>query len=102
MNATNLIEVYYDRIRESGSELANRIIREVYDISPISVIETLTRDIVRESAFLKSTGKMSFADSVLVATAKCTDATIVTCDHVELTHIEQQGIATFLWIRPNF
>ena len=102
MNAANLIEVYYDRIRESGSELANAIIREIYNASPIIIIETLTRDIVQEAAILKSTGKMSFADSILVATAKCTNAIIVTCDHVELAHIEQQGVLPFLWIRPQF
>ena len=100
MNAANLIEVYYDRIREAGSALADAIIREIYDTSPISIIETLTPAIVREAAYFKSTGKMSFADSILVATARCTGATLVTCDHAELKPVEGQGQIPFLWIRP--
>lgn len=100
MNAVNLIEVYYNRLRKAGFELADTIIQEIYNTSPISVIEELSPDIVRETAYFKSTGKMSFADSILIATAKCTGATVVTCDHVELNPIEQQTRIPFLWIRP--
>jgi predicted nucleic acid-binding protein len=102
MNAANLIEVYYDRIREIGTEQADAVIREIYDIFPISIIETLNPAIVRESARLKALGKMSFADTILVATAHYNGATIVTCDHVELEPVEKQGIVPFLWIRPQF
>ena len=99
MNAANLVEVYYDRIRKVGSGEADATIRDIYDTFPVSIIATITPTIAREAAYFKSTGKMSFADSILVATAKCTGATVVTCDHVELEHIEQQGQIPFLWIR---
>jgi len=99
MSAANLIEVYYDRIRVHGHELADAIIRGIYEDSPISVIEELTTAIVRETAYFKAAGKMSFADSILAATARCTGATIVTCDHVELEPVERQGEIPFLWIR---
>lgn len=102
INAANLVEVYYDRIRINGSKLADKIINEIYDTFPVTIIETNTSAIVREAAYYKSTGKMSFADSILVATAKCTGATVVTCDHVELKPVEQQGQIPFLWIRPQF
>ena len=102
MNAANLIEVYYDRIREIGTEQADAVIREIYDSFPISIIETLNPSIVREAARLKALGKMSFADTILVATAHYNGATIVTCDHVELEPVEKQGIIPFLWIRPQF
>jgi predicted nucleic acid-binding protein len=102
MNAANLIEVYYDRIREVGTEQADAAIREIYDTFPISIIETLNPAIVREAARLKALGKMSFADTILVATAHYTGATIVTCDHVELEPVEQQEHIPFLWIRPQF
>jgi len=102
MNAANLIEVYYDRIREIGSEEADDAIRNIYDDSPISIIEENSPAIVREAAYFKATGKMSFADAILVATARCTGATVVTCDHVELEPIEQQTQIPFLWIRPQF
>jgi len=100
MNAANLIEVYYDRIRVVGTEQADAVIQDIYDTFPISIIETLTPDIVREAARLKAAGKMSFVDTILVATAVCTGATVVTCDHVELESVEKQGIVPFLWIRP--
>jgi predicted nucleic acid-binding protein len=102
MNAANLIEVYYDRIRKIGTERADAIIQDIYDTFPISIIENLNPAIVREAARLKATGKMSFADTILVATARCTGATIVTCDHVALEPVEQQGHIPFLWIRPQF
>jgi predicted nucleic acid-binding protein len=101
MNAANMIEVYYDRIRVIGSDRADTIIREIYNSFLISVIETLDPAIVREAARLKATGKMSFADTILVATARCIGATIVTCDHVELEQVERGEPIPFLWIRPQ-
>ena len=102
MSAANLIEVYYDRIRVVGSEDADDTIRTIYENSSISIIEDLNPAIVREAAYFKATGKMSFADAILVATARYIGATVVTCDHVELEPVEQQGHIPFLWIRPQF
>ena len=99
MNAANLIEVYYDRVRIHGHELADAIIRVIYDTSPIVIMEYLTPAIVREAAYFKAKGRMSFADAILVATARCTGATVVTCDHIELEPVEQQEQIPFLWIR---
>jgi len=53
-----------------------------------------------ERARLKAAGKMSFADTILVATAVCTGATVVTCDHIEFEPVEKQKMVPFLWIRP--
>jgi predicted nucleic acid-binding protein len=102
MNAANLIEVYYDRVRECGSEAADTIIQGIYENSPIAIIREMSPAIVREAAYFKATGKMSFADAILAATARCTGVTVVTCDHVELEPVEQQGQIPFLWIRPQF
>jgi len=99
INAANLIEVYYDRIKVIGTENAKDIIRKIYENSPITVIENLSPNIVREAARLKALGKMSFADTILVATAICTGTTIVSCDHVELEPVERQENIPFLWIR---
>ena len=102
MNAANLIEVYYDRIRMVGSGQADTVISDIYDLFPIAIIETIDSAIVREAARLKAAGKMSFADTILVATAICTGAAVVTCDHVELEQVERQEHIPFLWIRPQF
>jgi predicted nucleic acid-binding protein len=100
MNAANLIEVYYDHIRAVGVKQADAAIQDIYNTFPISIIEILNPDIVREAARFKAVGKMSFADTILVATAVCTGATVVTCDHAELEPVEKQGIVPILWIRP--
>jgi predicted nucleic acid-binding protein len=102
MNAVNLIEVYYDRIRMDGFDQADAIINDIYNLFPVSIIESIDSAIVREAARLKAQGKMSFADTILVATARCTGAVIVTCDHVELEPVERQEHIPFLWIRPHF
>jgi len=102
MNAANLIEVYYDRIRAVGSDEADTVIRKIYENFPITIIEENSRAIVREAAYFKAAGKMSFADAILAATARCTGATVVTCDHVELEAVERQTQIPFLWIRPQF
>ena len=102
INAVNLIEVYYDRIRVEGNDKADVIIRGVYETFPVSIIESNSSAVVREAARLKARSKMSFADTILVATALCINATIVTCDHVELEHIEKEENIPFLWIRPKF
>jgi len=101
IHAANLIEVYYDRIRAVGSEKADNYIQNIYDSSSVTVIDTLNPAAVREAAYFKSVGKMSFADSILVATARCIGATVVTSDHAELEPVEQQGLVPFLWIRPK-
>ena len=85
-----------------GSEQADAVIQDIYDTFPVSIIETLNPTIVREAARFKAMGKMSFADTILVATARYTGATIVTCDHVELEPVERQEHIPFLWIRPQF
>jgi uncharacterized protein len=101
IHAANLIEVYYDRIRAIGSDAADTLIHGIYDVFPITVINTFSPAIVREAAYFKADGKMSFADAILVATARRTGATIVTCDHAELEPVEQRGLVSFLWIRPK-
>jgi len=101
IHAANLMEVYYDRIRTVGSDAADDTILDIYDTFPATVVETINTNVVRDAAYFKASGKMSFADAILVATARYIDATIVTCDYAELEPIERMGQASFLWIRPK-
>jgi len=75
IHAANLIDVYYDRIRTVGSNEADKAVLDIYNSFSVTVIETLSPAIVRDVAYFKATGKMSFADAILVATARCTGAT---------------------------
>jgi predicted nucleic acid-binding protein len=102
VHAINLIEVYYDCIRVDGLDRADAFIKEIYNTFPVNITESLDPAIVREAACLKAAGKMSLADTILVATAFCTGATVVTCDHVDLEQVEQQKHISILWIRPKF
>jgi len=101
IHAAQLVEVLYDRIRVDGLERTGELARLIYETYPVTVIEPLDRDIVLEAARLKSTGSMSFADTMLVATAACTGMTIVTSDWTELEPIARQGNIPFLWLRPK-
>jgi predicted nucleic acid-binding protein len=101
IHAVQVLEVYYDRIRVKGPEMADEVIRRIYDEWPVTVIEPLDRVLIREAARLKAAGGMSLADTFLVATAACTGATLVTSDWVELEPVAQEGKIPFQWIRPK-
>jgi len=92
LDACALIALLND---EKGADIVSGLL----DL-PCRIIETLHFDIIREAARIKAVNKMSFADTLLVATAHCTGATVVTCDHLELEPIEQLNRVNFLWIRP--
>jgi predicted nucleic acid-binding protein len=100
IHAVNLVEVYYDLIRVKGKAKADAIIRDVY-ASPIEVLDGISPDVVEEAARFKAEGGMSFADTFLVAAARCAGLTLVTCDHEELDPVDEQGLVQFNWIRPR-
>jgi predicted nucleic acid-binding protein len=101
IHAAQVIEVYYNRIREVGSDRADALIRRIYDEWPVTVIEPLDRAVVREAAYRKAAAGMSLADTFLVATAACTGATLVTSDWTELEPVAKQGEIPFCWTRPK-
>ncbi|MDR1786494.1 MAG: hypothetical protein LBR23_08575, partial [Spirochaetaceae bacterium] len=72
----------------------------IYGI-PVKIIEANDPALIREAAILKSAGEMSLADTFLVATAKCTGATLVTADWEELEKVAREGQIPFCWIRPK-
>ena len=95
------LEVYYDRIYIKGREYAETFLENLYS-SPIIVLHEVSREVIREAGRYKTSYSMSLGDTILVATAYCTGATIVTCDHIELRPVEQQENIPFLWIRSQF
>ena len=95
------LEVYYDRIYVKGREYADTFLENLYSSSAV-VLHEVSRDVIREAGRFKTSYSMSLGDTILVATALCTGATVVSCDHVELEPVEQQENIPFLWIRPKF
>jgi len=74
--------------------------RDIYGL-PITIIDTIDRDMAREVNNFKAKGGMSLADAFLVATAKRAGATIVTADWGELEKVEEEGQIQFCWIRAK-
>jgi predicted nucleic acid-binding protein len=66
---------------------------------PVSLISELDDEIFYKAGYFKATYHISFADSILLGTAKRFNATVVTADHHELNSVEATGELDFLWIR---
>jgi predicted nucleic acid-binding protein len=101
MSIVNLVEVYYGYIRDDGLDRADEILAPIYE-APLVIVDTVSPDIYKEVARLKSTLKdFSLADAFGLATAAAYGGTFVTCDHHELDKIEPQVDIPFFWVRPK-
>ena len=102
MNIVNVMEVYYKRIRNKG-DIGVKTFTDFLRLSPIHIVSIapdITDRMFLEASRFKAQGGMSLADAILLATASCNNAIVVTCDHHELDIIEQTERVPFLWIRP--
>ena len=97
MNRVNLYEVYYGFYREHGKEYALNVVENVED-SHILVTE-FDREIFLEAGRLKTTYKLSLADSISVAQTIILRGSILTADHHEFDVIEGKENLIFNWIR---
>ena len=98
MNKLNLFEVYYGIRREEGLQKAE----EIYDMTkrlPITVIDGISDDVFREAGRIKSSYKMSLADSIALGEAYVMDASIITSDHHEFDVVAKHEAIRFKWIR---
>jgi predicted nucleic acid-binding protein len=98
MSIVQLIEVYYDRIRVVGSEMAAEILESILNY-PITIIDNISTPVFHEASRLKAANKMSIADAIGIATAESLDAAFVTSDHHELDAVEAKEALDFYWIR---
>jgi len=98
MNVVNLLEVYYGIRREMGQELADKVLSSVRSNS-IKIIETITEDIFIEAGRLKSTYRISLADSLALAESSLSGAMLITSDHHEFDVIEAAENINFNWFR---
>ena len=98
MNKLNLLEVYYNIYRRSGSKAANEVLDEV-GRGPIRVISEMTDAVFKEAGRLKATYRVSLADSVALAEASVTGGSLVTSDHHEFDPIQAAEDISFAWIR---
>jgi predicted nucleic acid-binding protein len=98
MSKVNLLEFYYDSLRQQGKAGAQDGMALVND-SPIQIIPWLSDEVFEEAGRLKAAYKISLADSIALAEARTQNASLVTCDHHEFDPLEQSEPISFLWIR---
>jgi predicted nucleic acid-binding protein len=98
MNIVQVLEVYYDRIKVKGTDYANIVLQSIC-ASSIEIVYHISLANVREAGRLKSTHKISLADSFACAEASSMSATLVTADG-ELKPVQAAEHINFLWFRP--
>ncbi|MCW3107092.1 MAG: PilT protein domain protein [Segetibacter sp.] len=98
LHAASLAEVYYDFFRVSNKKDADDIFSD-FSILPIELIDKISIQMIQQMGYFKTTYKISFADSFVLATAKLNNAKVVTSDHHEFDEIEKSGDIAFAWIR---
>ena len=98
MHKLNLLEVYYDVYRFRGRELAEKIVTEVKN-RPVTIVSQISDAVFSEAGRLKSSYKISLADSIALAEAGVSEAELVTADHHEFDAVEKAESLSFFWIR---
>jgi len=98
MHKANLLEVYYDLLRNLGKEKANVILSEIKK-RPIEIIAEISDEFFETAGRLKGTYKISFADSFALAQAAVCDGALLTSDHHEFDAIECKEDIIFAWVR---
>lgn len=83
---------------KSGNQKAELVLPSLYSY-PIRYVDRITTDMIKWMGYFKTTYKISFADSIVLATAKLNNAKVVTSDHHEFDVIEKSGDVAFEWIR---
>ena len=89
MSIVQLLAVYYNCIYFSGANKARGIIESILAES-ITIIESISHDVMYEARRFKTSYSMSLADSIIAAAAKNLGAAIVTKDD-EFNEAEQAG-----------
>lgn len=98
MHAANIAEVYYDFYKLANKSVADNMIPDLL-ILPFEVTNIITNKMIEQIGYFKTTYKISFADSIVLAAAKLNNAKIVKSDHHEFDLIKKQGDIEFEWIR---
>jgi len=98
MSIVNLLEVYYGELREKGSAIAQVVLDMVNHYS-IKIVNTISEQIFKEAARLKSTYRISLGDCIGIATAVELSGQFVTSDHHELDTVAANETNLVFWFR---
>jgi len=99
LHNVNLLEVYYDLLRELGKEKSDAICEEILNL-PIKIIYDTDLFLIKTAGYFKVNYRISLGDSFVLATAKLNSAIVVTSDRHELSIVEsKEPSLNFNWIR---
>ena len=98
MSKLNLLEVYYDVYRSVGKENANEVLLEIMK-RPVTIVSNIGDEVFAEAERLKASYRISLADSIALAEASVSGASLLTSDHHEFDSIEKSENIKFCWIR---
>ncbi len=95
----NLFEVFYDIYKSEGEVEAKNFLQEITGF-PIKIIETIEKPVFFEAGRLKSSYRISLADSIFLAEVLVNEDYIgVTADHHEFDIVKSREKINLLWIR---
>ena len=98
MHKVNFLEVYYYIRRRYSEEIALKLIEDIR-ISPIKMNAEITNDILIIAGRLKSSYRISLADSIGLAETVINDGCFVTSDYHELEIVQEKEGINITWIR---
>ena len=98
MNKLNLFESYYDIRRSEGMQQAENFYSMIL-MSSIQIIDGISDLVFREAGRIKTSYKISLADSIALGQTSILKASILTSDHHEFDVIEKNEEIKFAWIR---
>ncbi len=99
MHSVNLCEVYYDALREDGSDAAERVLKVFFALG-LQERADMDEEFWKSIGHLKvNPGKVSLADCFALALAIRAGGTLVTADHHEFDRLVPLGLCPILFIR---
>lgn len=98
LHGITLGEIYYDHLRTVGKGSADELFDDIAQL-PIQIVWHLTPELLMQAGTYKTTQRISFADSFVLALAKLEQATVVSTDHHEFDALERDALLTFFWLR---
>ena len=98
MNKINLLEVYYDVIKNYDEQTANNMLKIVAEM-PIEIIHEMCDTVFTKAGYLKSKYRISLADSIALAESISKNGTLITSDHHEFEIVMQNEDINVKWFR---
>ncbi|MGD2089194.1 MAG: type II toxin-antitoxin system VapC family toxin [Candidatus Aminicenantes bacterium] len=99
MHSINLGEVYYDSLRVLENKAPGELFDDIAKL-PIHIIWTLDIPFIKLVGKYKTSYRISYADSFVLALAERENAIVISTDH-EFDVIEEEGKLSFYWLREK-